>query len=95
MRSVFYTKIQDGRQKWLEKYFGKSSRLSIYPVGQKFGCNRSILHRFWDKCIFEFYEGIQDDHQNGGKTIFGKSRQYTMQIPGRKFPRNHSTLHCH
>ena len=35
---------------------------------QKFNQNRSILHRFREKYVFEFYAEIQDGRQNDGKS---------------------------
>ena len=35
----------------------------VYPGGQKFCQNRSILHCFQDECIFAFYTEFKDGHQ--------------------------------
>ena len=39
-------------------------------VGQKFCQNRSILHRFRDKCDFAFYAEIQDGRQKWWENDF-------------------------
>ena len=60
----FYAEIQDGRQKWREYEFWEKSPVDCrYHKGQKFRQNRSILHRFRDKCVFAFYAETQDGHQ--------------------------------
>ena len=65
-----------------KRYLGKvTSRLCIYPAGQKHGQNRPILHRFQDKCAFAFYVKMQDGCQKWRKAIFAKSCQLTLQIP--------------
>ena len=50
---MFYTEIQDGRQKWQEIDFWEKSPADY--------C--SISHHFRDKCIFVFYVEIQDGRQ--------------------------------
>ena len=40
-----------------KQYLGKLAR---YPMGQNFRQNRSISHRYLDKCIFKLYTEIQD-----------------------------------
>ena len=52
-------------QKWRKSdFWEKSSVDSIYTVQvKKFRQNRSISHRFQDKCAFAFYTKIQDGHQ--------------------------------
>ena len=47
-----------------KRFLGKlASTLCSYPVGQKFCQNRSISHRYQDKCVFVFYAEIQDGRQ--------------------------------
>ena len=46
------------------------SILFIYPVGQKFRRNRSILHHFRDKYTFAFYAEIQDGRQKWWESDF-------------------------
>ena len=50
------SKIQNGRHFWRDKFFLKigMATLQIYPVGQKFRRNRSILQGFQDISIFMF-----------------------------------------
>ena len=50
------SKIQNGRHFWRDKIFLKlgMATLQIYPVGQKFRRNRSILQGFRDITIFMF-----------------------------------------
>ena len=50
------SKIQNGRHFWRDKFFLKigMATLQIYPVGQKFCRNRSILQGFRDISIFMF-----------------------------------------
>ena len=50
------SKIQNGRHFWRDKIFLKigMATLQIYPVGQKFRRNRSILQGFQDISIFVF-----------------------------------------
>ena len=50
------SKIQNGRHFWRDKIFLKigMAALQIYPVGQKFRRNRSILQGFRDISIFMF-----------------------------------------
>ena len=50
------SKIQNGRHFWRDKIFLKigMATLQIYPVGQKFRRNRSILQGFRDISIFMF-----------------------------------------
>ena len=50
------SKIQNGRHFWRDKIFLKigMATLQIYPVGQKFRRNRSILQGFRDISIFVF-----------------------------------------
>ena len=50
------SKIQNGRHFWQDKNFLKigMATLHIYPVGQKFRRNRSILQGFRDISIFMF-----------------------------------------
>ena len=55
MLFMFYTEIQDDRQKWRKN---------------KFCQNHSILHCFRDKCIFVFYAEIQDGHQKWQENDF-------------------------
>ena len=52
----FLRKIQNGRHFWRDKIFLKigMATLQIYPVGQKFRRNRSILQGFRDISIFMF-----------------------------------------
>ena len=52
----FLRKIQNGRHFWRDKFFLKigMATLQIYPVGQKFRRNRSILQGFRDISIFMF-----------------------------------------
>ena len=52
----FLRKIQNGRHFWRDKIFLKigMATLEIYPVGQKFRRNRSILQGFRDISIFMF-----------------------------------------
>ena len=47
-----------------------ASTLCRYPAGQKFLQNRSISHRFQDKCVFAFYAKIQDGHQKWQESDF-------------------------
>ena len=54
---MFYAEIQDGRQKWWEKSpVDSADNLE----GKKFRRNRSISHRFRDKCVSVFYAEIQE-----------------------------------
>ena len=48
---IFYTEMQDGRQKWPGKQFLRKSvkRHCVYPAGKNFHQNRSILHHFQEK----------------------------------------------
>ena len=74
--------------RWQLKVAGKRflfkvpSRLFIYPASQKFHRNRSISHRFRDKCAFAFYAEIQDGNQKWWESDFLKSRQYTLDTLG-------------
>ena len=63
--NAFYAEIKDGLQKWQETDFWKKSPADSVdnPGSQKFRRNRSILHRFRDKCAFAFYAEIQDGYQ--------------------------------
>ena len=62
--------------------FGES-RL-IYPVRLKFCRNRSISHRFLDKCAFALYAEIQDGHQKWQESNFWEKlpvdSTYTKQV---------------
>ena len=54
-----------------KRFLGKlTSTLSSYPVGQKFHLNRSISHRYRDKCVFVFYAEIQDRRQKWQENNF-------------------------
>ena len=59
-----------------------ASRLFIYPEGQKFHRNRSILHCFKDKCFLRFMQKLKMATKSGRKVIFVKSRQYTLYTLG-------------
>ena len=62
--NTFYVEIQDGRQKWWEKDFGKKTSVDCRStVDQKLCRNRSSSLHFQDKHIFTFYEEIQDGCQ--------------------------------
>ena len=66
-----FLRFQYGRQKWRESVLRKvANRLHRYPMGQKFHRNRSISHRFRDKCVFAFNAEIQDGHQKWWENNF-------------------------
>ena len=55
-------------------------------VEQRFCWNYSILHRFWDKCIFALYTENRDCRKKCGKTIFLQKVADDCIYPlGRKF----------
>ena len=66
-RKCFYLLRSNSR--WPPKISGKqfldtfASSLCRNPVCQKFRRNRSISHRYQDKCVFAFYAEIQDGCQ--------------------------------
>ena len=72
-----------------------ATTLCRYPVGQNFHRNRSISHRFQDKCIFVFYAKIQDGCQKWRKSNFlGKvTSRLCMYSAGKKFRQNRSISH--
>ena len=59
--------------RWPMKMAGKqflrkvASKLSRYPVGQRFHQNCSVLHRFRDKCDFAFYAEFKMTTKKCGK----------------------------
>ena len=53
-----------------KRFLGKVATRLIYPASQNFHRNRSILHRFQDKCTFAFYTKIQDGCQKCGESCF-------------------------
>ena len=55
------SKIQNGRHFWKEEKFLRieHSILDIYPTGQKFRRNLSILHGLGDTSNFKFYHFCQ------------------------------------
>ena len=71
---VFYVEIQDDRQKCQENDLWEMSPVDSADTleGQKFRQNRSILHRFRDKCIYVFYAEIQDGCQKWRENNFWK-----------------------
>ena len=86
--------------RWLPKVAGKQflrevvSRLCRYPAGPRFCQNRSISHRFQDKCAFIFYTEIKDAAKSGGKAIFCEVASRICIYPaGQKFCRNRCILH--
>ena len=70
---VFYVKIQDGRQKWLESDFcEKSLADSADNLQVRNFVEITILHHFRDKCAFVFYAKIQDGQQKCRESNFCK-----------------------
>ena len=64
--------------------------------GKKFQRNRSISHRFGEKCVFAFYAEIQDGRKKkmAGKRFLGKVTRRVCRYPGgQKFCRNCSFSH--
>ena len=91
----FYSKIQNGRHFWKEKFFLKieQSILHIYTAGQKFGPNRSILHGLGDTSNFKFYHfysKIQNGRHFWKEKFFLKIEQNILHIypVGQKFHGN-------
>ena len=80
---LFYTEIQDGRQKWQENDFLESSTVdSLYTLCVKnlieidLSCTISEINVF-----LRLTQKFKMDAKNGRKVIFAKSHQYTLQIP--------------
>ena len=69
LTQIFKMASKSGRKTIFRKI---ASRLSRYPVGQKFRRNRSISLRFQDKWIFVFNAEIQDGCQKWQDNDFCK-----------------------
>ena len=94
----FLRKIRKGRHFWRDKIFLKigMATLQIYPVGQKFRRNRSILQGFRDISIFMFCNFCEKFEENSKWPPFlarqnflkiGKSTPHRYPA-GQKFCRN-------
>ena len=74
---VFYTEIQDGRQKWRKNNLGEKLPADCgYPGVKNLSCTVYEV-----KAFLCFTQKFKMAARNGGKTIFGKSRQLTQHIP--------------
>ena len=75
------SKIQNGRHFWRDKFFLKigMATLQIYPVGQKFRRNRSILQGFRDISIFMFCNFCAKIRKFKMAAIFGE-RNFFFKI---------------
>ena len=85
----FLRKIQNGRHFWRDKIFLKigMATLQIYPVGQKFRRNRSILQGFRDISIFMFcnfcekFENLKWPPFLARQNFFQNLDNYSAEIP--------------
>ena len=73
------SKIQNGRYFWRDKFFLKigMATLQIYPVGQKFRRNRSILQGFRDISIFMFCNFCAKIRKFKMAAIFGETKIFS------------------
>ena len=68
---LFFFCVLYRNSKWVAKVTGKiASRLSRYPVSQKFCRNCSILLRFRDKHVFALNAEIQEGRQKWQENMF-------------------------
>ena len=58
-------------------------RLCINPGAKKYCQNRSISHRFQNKCPFAFYTEIQDDR------LFWQENDFWQKLPHKCWPKFH------
>ena len=91
--SIFFAKIQDGRQKWRKlKFYPLHRILLYYPAGQRFTQNPSISYGFRDIHTFSFPAKMQDGLQKWRKSKFSPLHRILLYYPeGQKFARNRST----
>ena len=82
----FMQKFKMAAKNGRKTIFGKTRQQTCrYPAGQKFQQNRSISHRYRNKCVFAFYAEIQDGRQIWWEIYFwGNSRIDSVDTLGSK-----------